>query len=338
MPGTIQEIANRVGVSRGTVDRALNNRGRVAPDVAARIEKVAEELGYVPKRILRQAKGLKIGVITQLSKSSFMYKIRKGIEDMKKDLELKNVTVMIEECEGVDTNQQLAAIEKLEKEGIAGLAIMPVDSAVIHNKLNQLVSEGVKVVTFNSDSVGTDRSCYVGLDNVASGRTAAGLMGFLIKGGGKVLAITGYFENNVNTMRLSGFVDILRKEYPQINLVSVGSGFDDAKEVEKIVTNAFEGYKDLDGIVIFSGGQEGVIRALDKCKVETKPYILAYDLTENNKKALKSGVIDFVIDQDGYTQGNQSLKLLSDMLLEQKMPKREYYHTEIIIKTKYNIS
>ena len=337
MAGTIQEIADRVGVSRGTVDRALNNRGRVAPEVAAQIEKVAAEIGYVPKRILRQAKGLKIGVITQLSKSSFMNKIRKGIEDMKKDLELKNVTVLIEECEGVDTDQQLAAIEKLEREGIAGLAIMPVDNTVIHNKLNQLVSNGIKVVTFNSDSVGTDRSCYVGLDNTASGRTAAGLMGFLTRGEGKVLAITGYFENNVNTMRLSGFVEILRKDYPQINMVGVGSGFDDANEVEKIVTNALEGYKDLDGIVIFSGGQEGIRSALEKTKVVTKPYIIAYDLTDSNKTALKEGLIDFIIDQDGYTQGNQSLKLLCDMLLEQKMPKKEFYHTEIIIKTKHNV-
>jgi LacI family transcriptional regulator len=337
VPGTIQEIADKVGVSRGTVDRALNNRGRVAPDVAMEIEKVAQEIGYVPKRVLRRAKGLKIGVITQLSKSSFMDKIRKGIEDMKRELELKNVTVIIEECEGVDAAQQLAAMERLEREGVSGLAIMPVDSIVIHDKLNELIGKEVKVVTFNSDIVGTGRACYVGLNNVASGRTAAGIMGYLTKGAGKVLAITGYFENNVNTMRLSGFVDVLRKEYPEINLVGVQGGFDDAKEVEKIVVNALEVHSELEGIVIFSGGQEGILRALSKFKLENRPYIIAYDLTEKNRKALDDGKIDFIIDQDGYTQGNQSLKLLSDMLLEHKVPKKEHYYTEIIIKTKFNI-
>ena len=30
MAGTIKEIAERAGVSRGTVDRALNNRGRIS--------------------------------------------------------------------------------------------------------------------------------------------------------------------------------------------------------------------------------------------------------------------------------------------------------------------
>ena len=34
MAGTIQQIAELAGVSRGTVDRALNNRGRINPEVA----------------------------------------------------------------------------------------------------------------------------------------------------------------------------------------------------------------------------------------------------------------------------------------------------------------
>ena len=37
MAVTIQQIAERAGVSRGTVDRALNNRGRINPEVAEMI-------------------------------------------------------------------------------------------------------------------------------------------------------------------------------------------------------------------------------------------------------------------------------------------------------------
>ena len=36
MAVTIQQIAEKAGVSRGTVDRALNNRGRINPEVAKR--------------------------------------------------------------------------------------------------------------------------------------------------------------------------------------------------------------------------------------------------------------------------------------------------------------
>ena len=46
---TIRQIAEAAGVSRGTVDRALNNRGRIRPEVAERIQKIAEEMGLLDR-------------------------------------------------------------------------------------------------------------------------------------------------------------------------------------------------------------------------------------------------------------------------------------------------
>lgn len=51
MAVTAQQIADLAGVSRGTVDRALHNRGRVSPEVKEKIQKIAAELGYKPNLI-----------------------------------------------------------------------------------------------------------------------------------------------------------------------------------------------------------------------------------------------------------------------------------------------
>ena len=65
MAVTAQKIAEMAGVSRGTVDRALHNRGRVNPEVAARIRKIAAELGYKPnlvgQALVRSKQGAKLG-------------------------------------------------------------------------------------------------------------------------------------------------------------------------------------------------------------------------------------------------------------------------------------
>ena len=42
---TINDIANKVGVSRGTVDRALNNRGRINAEIEKKIKQTAKEMG-----------------------------------------------------------------------------------------------------------------------------------------------------------------------------------------------------------------------------------------------------------------------------------------------------
>ena len=47
---TLNQIAEICGVSRGTVDRALHNKGNVRPAVAERIKAVAAEYGYTPNR------------------------------------------------------------------------------------------------------------------------------------------------------------------------------------------------------------------------------------------------------------------------------------------------
>ena len=180
MAVTIQDIAEAAGVSRGTVDRALNNRGRINPEVARRIQQIADEMGYVPKKRKKEAekKKIKIGVVTQLSKASFMIQVKKGIEDARQELTDRGVELLLEDCLSVDEGEQLKAIEKLVKQGIEGLAVMPVECSAIREKINDLVeSAQIPVVTFNSDIVGTKRSCFVGLDNKKSGLTAAGLMG-----------------------------------------------------------------------------------------------------------------------------------------------------------------
>lgn len=53
MKVTIREVAEAANVSRGTVDRALNHRPGVNPQVAERIIKIADELGYKPDMAAR---------------------------------------------------------------------------------------------------------------------------------------------------------------------------------------------------------------------------------------------------------------------------------------------
>lgn len=341
MAVTIQQIAERAGVSRGTVDRALNNRGRIDPKVAKQIKQIADEMGYVPKNRKRSAsqKGkIKIGVVTQLARSSFMLEVNRGIRQAAEELEEKGIELIVREGFSVDEEEQLGAIDALVREGIQGLAVMPVDCEGIRVKLNWLIEEKkIPVVTFNSDLVGTKRSCYVGMDNQKSGRTAAGLLGMLTGGTGKVLVITGFFSNHVNNERVDGFVEELKNSYPNLELAGVQGSFDDSEEVDRIITNTILSMPGINGVFVASGGQEGIQRAYEKLKLERRPFTVIYDLTPNNRQALKDDVADFLIDQEAYVQGYQPPLILADLLQKGKKVEEEFQYTDINIKTKYNV-
>ncbi len=53
MAVTIKQIAELAGVSRGTVDRALNHRAGVKKEVAERILQIAKELNYRPNAVAK---------------------------------------------------------------------------------------------------------------------------------------------------------------------------------------------------------------------------------------------------------------------------------------------
>lgn len=341
MAVTIQQIADRAGVSRGTVDRALNKRGRINQEVAEEIERIAEELGYVHKPRKRQKKltgKIKLGVVTQLSKSSFMLEVNEGILTARKELEGLNVEVVIKERETVSEKDQLEAVEELLAEGIHGLAIMPVDSENVRAKLNEIINEKmIPVVTFNSDIVGTGRSCFVGMDNKQSGCVAAGLMNMLTRGCGKILIITGHFSSLLNNQRVDGFVEEMKRVSPQLEIAGVQASFDNEAEVEKVIENAMMGISGINGIFVVSGGQKGIEKAFKKLGLEQRPYVVIYDQTLKNEKLLEADVVDFLIDQNGFEQGYRPLRILTDILLNSEDVKSEYFYTGLDIKTKYNL-
>ena len=117
MAVTLAEIAALAGVSRGTVDRALNDRGRVDPKVAARVRRIAAERGYRPNRagrMLARAKNpIRIGVIVQSVETMFMHTVFEEIERASAHFTTTGAEVLVRPLEGIDAQQQLDVIDEL---------------------------------------------------------------------------------------------------------------------------------------------------------------------------------------------------------------------------------
>ena len=214
MKVTMQKIADAVGVSRGTVDRALHHRGRISPEVEARIFDAARTMGYALPETDQEdpaaggSKEIRIGVVTYLCNAGFMREINRGIAQASEELAERGVRVILKESRAVDEKEQLKFLEELDQMNLDGLAVMPIDTGAIRKKLYELSEEPLPLVMFNSKLSGIPRLCYVGMDNFQSGRAAAGLMNMLTGGKGRILVIAsseGTLELANHTRMSTGF-------------------------------------------------------------------------------------------------------------------------------------
>ena len=135
---TIRQIAEESGVSRGTVDRVLNNRGKVRPEVEERVRKVAEELGYKPnllgRALIKMKENIKIGVILQDTGTPYLKTLSDGIKKAKGEVEDFGGTVIVKAVDYGNVEQTLAAMNKLKEAGIKGLVLMPINDKRVLQK------------------------------------------------------------------------------------------------------------------------------------------------------------------------------------------------------------
>ena len=93
---TIKQIADLCGVSRGTVDRVLNGRGKVKPETEERVLRMIRQLGYT-KNIAGKALTLKkttpvIGVVVSSEGNPFFDDVIEGFHKAEKELRDYGVT------------------------------------------------------------------------------------------------------------------------------------------------------------------------------------------------------------------------------------------------------
>ena len=173
---TLKEIAERAGVSRGTVDRVMKNRGGVNPETEKRVRRIVEESGYTPNRagvaLVRSKRPMVVGVITNSIGNPFFEEVYRGVEEALGEYRDYGFSVLRREIKGYDVEEQISAMRSLFDQ-VDGLVFTPIDDAKIAREIGIYAAAGKPAVTVTADVEGSDRVLYVGCDYYKSGQTAA---------------------------------------------------------------------------------------------------------------------------------------------------------------------
>jgi LacI family transcriptional regulator len=165
-PINIKEVAQRAGVSLGTVSNVLNRPHVVADATRQRVLDAIKELGYVRNdsaRQLRAGRSRIVAIVVLDVANPFFTDVVRGAEEV---IERAGaVSVVCNTGESLARERRL--LELLEEQRVQGVLITPVDGGR-DPQLTNLVRRGIPVVLVDRGSGQLDR-CSIAVDDVRGG-------------------------------------------------------------------------------------------------------------------------------------------------------------------------
>lgn len=297
---TINDIARVAEVSLATVDRVLNARPGVREATVKRVNKAIADLGYVRDTAaanLARGRVYNFVFILPSNSNEFLTSLETQIQQLSERLRHDRTRLSFVRVAAFDPIALADAINAIDGSKVDGVAIFGPETPSVRDSIAHLKSIGVAVVTLVADIPSAGRDHYVGLDNIAAGRTAAQLLGrFLGAKQGKVLVLTGSMLARDHLERRLGFDEVMARDFPHLDVLASLEGRDDPDLIEKLLADVMS-HTTIAGIYASAAGNEGLLRFF-KSQATAAPVIIAHELTPLSRAALESGLFDAVISQD----------------------------------------
>ena len=299
---TINDIARVAEVSLATVDRVLNARPGVREVTVRKVNAAIAELGYVRDTAaanLARGRVYNFTFILPETQNEFISLLETQIEMLGRGLRQDRTKLSFVRVAAFDPMALARAIDAIDPTQVNGVAIFGPETPSVRDSVAHLKAHGVTVVSLVSDLPSSERDNYVGVDNIAAGRTAAQLLGrFVGQKTGQILVLTGSMLARDHLERRLGFDEVMAKDFAHLEVLASLEGRDDPDLIQRLLPDAFAENPGIIGIYSSAAGNDGLLRFFDSHDQTHRPVVVAHELTDLSRRALASGHFDAVISQD----------------------------------------
>ena len=298
---TVHDVARAAGVSLATVDRVLNGRPGVRAATAAKVEAAIASIGFqrdLGASLLARARDLRLTFVIPDGSNEFMASLAAAVARRASQALTDRMHIQTRRIKALDGHALAQSLDALDPHDCDCAIIVASQEPVVVAAVDAASRRGVVVMTLVSDLPGTLRRHFIGIDNVAAGRTAAALLGRFLPQGGKVAVIAGSLHLRDHADRLAGFAAALAEQFPAITLIGPIEGHDERRETETLVGELLARHTDLGGLYNLGAGNGGLVTAVEASGRAGTFRVIAHELTEPTRRGLQSGAIDVVLDQN----------------------------------------
>ncbi|MCD6346027.1 MAG: LacI family DNA-binding transcriptional regulator [Bacteroidales bacterium] len=319
----IKDIAERAGVSVGTVDRVLHKRGEVSTETRDRVLQIAEELHYQPNviaRTLASKKKYHFGVlIPEASKQNLYWEAPlTGILKAQSELQAYGVRLSINTFSSTEKSDFQKKSQHLLDTETDGVILAPIYYSASKAFLNKCLVEELPVLFIDTKLDYKYTIRYIGQNSCQTGYVAARLLGMGQMTNSKFIVFNIAREKDQLfhfNEREKGFREYFLKEGNNNEITSYAIYDDSIPRIKNILQNYMSQHSKLNGIFVTGSKVYLLAQVLEEMGIGDI-RLLGFDLVSQNLHYLKRNYIDFLISQQPEEQGYSGIQTLYSVLVQ----------------------
>ncbi|WP_138477535.1 substrate-binding domain-containing protein [Dyadobacter bucti] len=322
----IKDIAEKAQTSKGTVDRVLHNRGRVADDVRERILKIIEELNYEPNFIAQSLKSQRtfnlVALIPDPHVDPYWEAPKAGLEKAEKELRQYGIYISQLIFNPHEVTSFIAKAEEATKENPDGVLIAPIFYKEVLPFFKEWATKDIPYVLFNTQIEHVDPLCYIGQDSFQSGELAAKIICFGLQSPGSIL-VAHINEDISNSAHLitkeEGFRNYFARkaEREKFRIVTKEINFSEGTSLDMQLDQILTDEPQLSAVYVTNSKAFEIASYLER-KGLNDIKLVGYDLLKPNLDYLDKEIISFLINQNPLGQGYWGIHQLANHLVFKK--------------------
>ncbi|HJO94530.1 MAG TPA: LacI family DNA-binding transcriptional regulator [Victivallales bacterium] len=338
---TQNDVAKFVGISRSTVQRALNNSGPVEEAIKNKILAAAEELGYKVNpaaKILAQKKAIKIfAFIVEPKTFKINAEFKWGFDKALQEYEFYDIELKVFENPSDSAKAQKLQINKIleSSEVIDGIILHPIFADILSDEFHKIMDRDIPLISLDSDVGEKNRTMFIGENYYQGGRIIGDIITKIFTKNSKAIAIVPEKGFEIYQNRLRGFNDVISAN-KHIELTSV-------IEVDRIFNtydNVYNILKEINDIdIIYSTLRlEAIADALINLN-KSNIFLCGFDFSEGISNYLKTDVVNLTLYQRPKLQGYLAAKRLINLIVSNEKAYEDYFvGFDIVTKENLDIS
>lgn len=273
-----------------------------------------------------------IGVLLKSMNSQHWMEMRSGIQDAARRYHV-DVILLYPEDETKVEQQKMMFYDLLDSEPDV-ILFAPCDSDDCKEMVDSADEKDIPVFALDTRARDVELP-FIGADNYLIGKLAAQRMSALLKNGDQIGIIAGVRNQMSHIERIQGFLDQIESE-GRLSVVDIRYADSDFKLAMEETKQLLTENPSLGGI--FSTSAVMGLGVMEECKAEFLSYninIVAVDTQDDALSAVKNGMLQGLVTQDGYEAGYKAVETVVSSLSGGDTPDNVYIDAQLL--TRFNI-